>query len=485
MYEALNQFAGRLHPMIVHFPVGLLVCAALIELMMLARRRREVHVALPFCLGVGALFAWLAVGSGWLNAEYEGQNDGRVYWHRWLGVATAALGTLAYIVALAQRRFPGLRTTLRALVLLTGLAISIGGHQGGELTHGKGYLLEVFEQTSEPAAIEVVASKVAQEVVNEAQVPAQDERTRFFAERVLPIFAQRCIECHGPDKRKGRLRLDNEAEAFAPKRAGRSPRILAGDAQGSLLYQLICTDDEDDLMPSKGERLSAAQVEDVRLWIQEGAFWPPGLVISEETTITFTADPLSPDSPVILDSADVIEPAIDPLSPAFRKALESLRSQGAYMAPTAEGSADWELDCSMLSANSHAPDSAQLAAIGSNLVRLNLSRMQCGDDSLKPLLEWKRLQHLNLSQTKITDAGLSSLKQLDSLLSLNLYGTRITDAGLEDLALMPNLERVFLWQTDVTEVGLKRLASLRPALHIQATRQPLPTIPETDDLEKD
>ena len=35
-----------------------------------------------------------------------------------------------------------------------------------------------------------------------------------FAKDIGPIFAKNCLECHGPEKQKGKLRLDGKDTAF-------------------------------------------------------------------------------------------------------------------------------------------------------------------------------------------------------------------------------------------------------------------------------
>lgn len=97
-----------------------------------------------------------------------------------------------------------------------------------------------------------------------------------FVRDVRPILEKRCYECHGEKKQKAGLRLDLKTAAFkgGDKHA---PDIVGGKAQDSPLIQLISTSDEDEVMPPKGERLSAAQVDILTRWVNEGAPWPDGV----------------------------------------------------------------------------------------------------------------------------------------------------------------------------------------------------------------
>jgi hypothetical protein len=83
------------------------------------------------------------------------------------------------------------------------------------------------------------------------------------AQRVL---LERCVACHGPDKHKGDLRLDQAASAA---------RVLApGKPQESELYRRLVTQDLEERMPKGKPALPAAEIEILRAWIAAGAAWP-------------------------------------------------------------------------------------------------------------------------------------------------------------------------------------------------------------------
>jgi WD40 repeat protein len=91
-----------------------------------------------------------------------------------------------------------------------------------------------------------------------------------FKNEVAPILVERCQTCHNPEKNKGAYRLDSFETMM---RGGESKKatIVAGRPGESHLYQLLTTPDEDDRMPAKGERLTAAQISTIERWIREGA----------------------------------------------------------------------------------------------------------------------------------------------------------------------------------------------------------------------
>ena len=95
-----------------------------------------------------------------------------------------------------------------------------------------------------------------------------------FAVHIGPVFERSCVKCHGPDKRKGGLRLD--AKRFAMKGGETGPTaIVAGHADTSLVYTMAAhAPDDEDVMPTKGKLLSLSELETLKRWIDQGANWP-------------------------------------------------------------------------------------------------------------------------------------------------------------------------------------------------------------------
>src|SRR4051812_35802480 len=71
-----------------------------------------------------------------------------------------------------------------------------------------------------------------------------------FKRDIEPIFVKRCTECHGPDKQKSGLRLDNKADALKGGKSGKAA-IAPGHSSESEILRRVTTEDADDLMPPK------------------------------------------------------------------------------------------------------------------------------------------------------------------------------------------------------------------------------------------
>jgi mono/diheme cytochrome c family protein len=104
--------------------------------------------------------------------------------------------------------------------------------------------------------------------IQSPQPPAVD-----FASEIAPLFAARCIECHGPAKQRSGYRLDDRASALSGGDL-HAPNIVPGDSAASPLWRFVAGLDEDVHMPPKGAALDSAEVDTLRRWIDAGAVWP-------------------------------------------------------------------------------------------------------------------------------------------------------------------------------------------------------------------
>lgn len=140
----LPEFIGRLHPLILHFPIAMIIVAAGVEAARLRWDHPKFAHLVTFLLGIGAAGAVLASASGWLFAfEAYPRPSLRwmLEWHRWLGIGTTALTACA---AWLSWRF-GMTTAnrhrwLRRVIVWTAAAsVSLTGHFGALMVWGEDY----------------------------------------------------------------------------------------------------------------------------------------------------------------------------------------------------------------------------------------------------------------------------------------------------------------------------------------------------------
>ena len=103
------------------------------------------------------------------------------------------------------------------------------------------------------------------------------EALKFFENKVRPILADQCQECHGSAKHKGGLRLDNLPYILQGGEGG--PAIVPGQPDKSLLMKAISYTDKDLEMPPDG-KMSDADMATLKQWIAMGAPWPEAEVAS-------------------------------------------------------------------------------------------------------------------------------------------------------------------------------------------------------------
>jgi hypothetical protein len=94
-----------------------------------------------------------------------------------------------------------------------------------------------------------------------------------FSRDILPILSDNCFHCHGQDEkaRQGDLRLDTKAGALRTE----EPVIVPGKSGESVLIQRITSQDADEMMPppKSNRKLSPAQIELLKRWVDQGAAW--------------------------------------------------------------------------------------------------------------------------------------------------------------------------------------------------------------------
>ncbi len=94
-----------------------------------------------------------------------------------------------------------------------------------------------------------------------------------FESDILPIFEDNCLDCHGPDKDRSGFRVDLRAVMLKGGDTG-LPTIVPGDWEASYLMEVVTHLDEEMAMPPKGDKLSDAQIELLKQWVNQGAIWP-------------------------------------------------------------------------------------------------------------------------------------------------------------------------------------------------------------------
>ena len=135
-------FIGRFHPLLIHFPIALVIAAALAEGAAIVTADEGWRTVAVGNVRAGAVFALLATIAGWrLALAPEMELSPLLEWHRWLGTVGAGAALAAALAAGGVRRRSALGVRIYRIALLAaGLLVAVTGHVGGLLVWGENFL---------------------------------------------------------------------------------------------------------------------------------------------------------------------------------------------------------------------------------------------------------------------------------------------------------------------------------------------------------
>lgn len=132
-----GDLLGRLHPVATHFPIALLIFAALAELALVFRPTIGLQTTVRFLVTGGALSAVLAAVLGWYAGGWRlSDRSETLGLHRWNGTAIAVVSLLAWMMAARSKKRAGLRVVLGLLAA----ALVVQGYLGGEMMSGPNHM---------------------------------------------------------------------------------------------------------------------------------------------------------------------------------------------------------------------------------------------------------------------------------------------------------------------------------------------------------
>jgi uncharacterized membrane protein/mono/diheme cytochrome c family protein len=299
------ELFGRIHPLTVHFPIGLLIVGLFLELLTIKGKRSGLRDGIVWIVYLGAFFAVLAAAQGWFLQAYGDYSGNLVRLHQNMGIATA---TLALVTAFL------LRSTLkgqlsnflvyRSFLTLTVISLTIAGHLGASLTHGEDFLTSVLPGNGDGYDEEKGNMLLAE--LEDIAALSESQQDLLNLE-VRAIFAHNCIQCHSENKQKGELVLETKRGVFKGGKSGEV--IVAGKPEESELYRRISLSANDDkVMPKKGKVLKKNEIALIKLWIENGAHWSDRAInVFPEAALALT----KPELPISGNESHPVDKLID------------------------------------------------------------------------------------------------------------------------------------------------------------------------------
>ncbi|WP_400073851.1 c-type cytochrome domain-containing protein [Zobellia russellii] len=435
--DVIKQLLGRLHPLIVHLPIGFIIAGLLLQF--LDRKKKESTQVISTLYLWGGYFAVTACITGYLQYLGEGYAFDSIKIHLWSGIATALFSFVLW-ARLEAFSFVLFLTRIPILVLsgLIFILLSFTGHQGGNITHGEEYLVEPLPNS--------IKSALGYDVFEAKEILLTDETWEsaiLYSDIIEPILNNNCVSCHNPKKAKGDLALHTEEGILTSGENG--PVIVANHPNKSDLFtrmELPKTDDKH--MPPDGKKQpSKEEIKLVGIWIEKGH--PFNKTIGELELPKLLFQSFFPRT----ETTDY--PAIN-IPPPSLDSVKIIKNMGIHIEPISKKTNFLKVSALNMPSFKNA-DFGPLNSIAPQIAILDLGGTQITDGIFNDLTKLPNLTILKLDNTMITGKSIENLKILKHLKSINLSNSNFKEAYLNNLQNFESLEKVFLFKLGVNKTG--------------------------------
>ncbi|PZX53819.1 Fn3 domain-containing protein [Algoriphagus ratkowskyi] len=405
------QVLGRSHPILLHFPIVLLLMGLLFFWIPGIDKKPEIREIGEISFLAGCNFAGITVLAGLILAqeEYTGEI---LTWHKWAGLIVFSGCVILYFFRAAQAKVIRLSS-----IVLAG-AIIATGHWGAGLTHGEDFLLAPIQSND----IELIP-------LAEAEI---------FGDVIQPILQAKCLSCHKEGKIKGELRMDH-IEGL--KKGGKSGAfVLAGDFEKSLLIQRINLpeDDKKHMPPKNKAQLTDEELLILSEWVATGASFDQKLITLPAKNELYQLASVKFEGNKIYSFKAADPDDINELNTSFRSILPLFPESPA-------------LDVSYFGISAFPPKSlSDLKNVKNQIVRFSLNKMPLTGVDFKFLKDFKHLEELQLNFTDLDSEQIKVVSELNTLEVLAISGNAIDQASLQNIAKMKSLKKLYLWQTGLS-----------------------------------
>ncbi|GGW49451.1 c-type cytochrome domain-containing protein [Arenibacter certesii] len=433
--EVIQQLLGRLHPIVVHLPIGFIVTGLLLQ--WFDRKNNEWGKIIAIIFQWGFISAALACISGYLLYIGEGYSFDTVKFHLWLGVATAVFSLLMFLRLVNPSKVDFLKRLPVVLISFSlFFIISITGHLGGNITHGSDYLIEPL-----PTSIKSFLGIGPEN----HEIPILDEKNWedavLYADLVQPILNTKCVSCHNSKKDRGDLQL-HEGQGIL--NGGENGLVIeANDPENSSLYaRLVLPLDHDDHMPPKDKtQLSKDEINIIKIWIANSNSFDKKIGELGLKKELFTA--------FFQKTNESIYPEIEVASASI-DSIEVLKARGLHVEPLSDGNNFLKVSC-INSPKFSDNDVRLLSPIFDQTVHLDLGKTEITDEVFELLSQFSNLTVLKLNNTTITGKNIEKLKGLEHLKILNLTHTNFDEEQFSILSSLDQLQTVYMYNTSISK----------------------------------
>lgn len=442
-------FAGRLHPLVLHFPIVLIILAFLFEVAGRYYRLKTGENTVLVILAAAAISAVVSVAAGFFlfaSGDYSGPLMER---HFWAGAITGAgiFFSLAffYIHRSTQRYYYWYFFTL----LLSTVSVGYASHLGGSITHGRDYLTEHLQ--------------FIMHALGDDKEKSESEML-VYEDMISPVFESKCMSCHNDQRAKGDLAMTSYESLLKGGKSG-LPSLTLGNPLNSELYKrVILPEGHDDRMPPEGKTpMNDSEIALLKFWIASGA--------GETLRLTQVRD---------VDSMRRVVVGLLPELAKYRRRekieqlkLSALEQELQVLAQRLDITIhrDSLADGNFFAIAMKFPPAPftndqfrELRPYFDAFTKVSLISSGIDDAGLYYIGQMRNLRELYLQKTKVDGSGIVHLQNLAHLEILNLSFTSLDDKGALDLLKMHSLREVYLYRTKTSMQVIEALRRYKPAV---------------------
>ena len=444
---AFSLLLGRLHPLILHFPIVLIVMALAFEVVTRRYRWENGALMVLVILMLAALSAVVSIGAGYLLFSSGDYSGSLIDSHFQAGAIAGALilfTTATYLVFLQYRR---LYPLYLAALLASNIAVGWASHLGGSVTHGPAYLSE---------HLPFVFSAMPERTIK------SETDMRVFGDVLLPVFEGKCMSCHNDVRAKGGFVMSTLDGIRSGGDSGKPAIASDHPAESELIRRVILPEDDADRMPPEGKMpMTQREIDLMVYWIGSGASDTLTVAAARRVdSVNALLDTLLPELQRYHRMRD-----IQKMKEARRNAALTSLAQGldVHIAPdTLDDSNLQVLAMKFPPAPFDLHGFQELRPWFAAFSRVSLAGSDIDDASLYYLGQMQNVRALFLQKTRIDGSGLIYLRNLPRLEVLNLSFTTVDDRAVLELLTFPALREVYLYRTNTSPQVIEALRKYKP-----------------------
>lgn len=290
------------------------------------------------------------------------------------------------------------------------------------------------------------------------------ENASAYAYAIEPIFEAKCFSCHNETKAKGKLVMTDRNRFMAGGENG-VPWVTGNPEDSRMIRAFYLPLEHDEHMPPDGKpQLNGMEIAAIKAWIRSGADFDRKLAeFPEHDSLKHVIAALK---------ANVPAPAtgrVYAFTSAAESSVQKANTPFLTVAPLYQGSPALQADF-YVRKGFDLKSLEGLTAVKDQLVSISLSKMPVTDKDLALLSKFTNLEMLNLNFTDVKGSGLSSLSPLVNLRSLSLASTGVRARDLDPVLKLPQMRHLFLWNTGVSPSQRDSIMQRYPALTVELTQ---------------